>query len=73
MAWRAICDRCGFKKWNYELRKEWQGFMVCRAECWEPRQPQDKVRAKADKQAPPWVRPEPADVFLNPGDVTHDP
>ncbi len=62
--WRCICDRCGSKKWNDELRKEWTGLMVCAVGCWEPRHPQDRVRGKADRQAPPWVRPEPADVFL---------
>lgn len=73
MAWRAICDRCSFKKWNYELRKEWTGLMVCADTCWEARHPQDTLRGKPDKQNPPWVRPEPADVFLSVGEVTHNP
>lgn len=70
-AWHnAICDRCGFKKRNYELRKEWTGLLVCRDTCWEPRHPQDFVRGVADRQAIPDPRPEPDDVFLDPGDVT---
>lgn len=64
MAWRAICDRCGFKRWNSELRKEWTGLMVCRDTCWEARNAQDFVKGVPDKQNPPWVRPEPADDFL---------
>ena len=64
MRWRAICDRCGSKRWNDELRKEWDGLMVCADTCWEPRNPQDFVRGVQDKQNPPWVRPEPADVFV---------
>lgn len=38
--------------------------MVCRDTCWEPRNAQDFVRGVPDKQAPPWVRPEPADTFV---------
>jgi hypothetical protein len=64
MTWLAICDRCGFKKQSSELRKEWTGLMVCADTCFEARHPQDFVRGVPDKQAPPWVRPEPADVFV---------
>lgn len=68
MAWRAICDRCGYKYWDRHLRKEWTGLMVCSGpgtnDCWEPRHPQDFVRGVPDKQTPPWVRPEPGDTFL---------
>lgn len=67
MKWRAICDRCGFKKWNYELRREWQGLRVCKDTCWEPRHPQDLVRGKPDKQTPPWVRPEGDDIDVSIG------
>ncbi len=63
MRYHAICDRCGAKRWAEELRKEWDGLMVCADTCWEPRNPQDFVRGVQDKQNPPWVRPEPADVF----------
>jgi hypothetical protein len=65
MKWKAICDRCGLERWASELRKEWTGYMVCADTCWEPRHPQEHVRGVADKQSPPWVRPEPADVFLD--------
>lgn len=64
MVWRAICDRCGGKKWNHELRKEWTGFMVCRDGCFETRNQQDFVRGKADRQVVPWTRPEPEEIFL---------
>jgi len=37
--------------------------MVCKGD-WEVRQPQDYVRGVADIQAPPYVRPEQANVFL---------
>lgn len=64
MIWNAICDRCGGKRLNTELRREWQGLMVCRDGCWEPRHPMDKMKGRVDRQNPPWVRPEPADTFI---------
>jgi hypothetical protein len=61
--WAAICDRCGFEYKSYELKKEWTGLMTCHP-CWEPRHPQDFIRAVADKQVVPWSRPPPEDVFV---------
>lgn len=52
----AWCDRCGFKFKASELRREWQGFMVC-ASCYEPRNPQDLLKARPEKSIPPFVRP----------------
>lgn len=72
MKWLAICDRCGFCRNSDQLRKEWTGLMVCRATCWEPRHKQDYVKGVPDRQNPPWVRPEPADVFLTVNQVTAD-
>lgn len=66
--WNVICDRCGFEYKSGQLRQEWTGLRVCR-ECHESRHPQDNVRGKADRQAPPWVRPEPPEIQIAPGDV----
>lgn len=54
--YNVICDRCGFRYKNHELQKEWTGFMVC-THCWEPRHPQDFVRAVPDQKPLPYVRP----------------
>ena len=54
--WNAVCDRCGFQFKSDQLRREWTGLRVC-SKCWEPRNAQEFVRGKADRQAPPWVRP----------------
>lgn len=62
--WNATCDRCGFKRKASELKLEWDGLRVCE-QCWEPRQPQDFVRARSDPKALPWTRPEPADTFID--------
>jgi len=61
--WKAICDRCGFEFYSFELKKEWQGLMVCHS-CYSPRHPQDFVRAVKDEQAVPWSRPEAPDTFV---------
>ena len=62
--WNALCYFCGFKFKANEMRKHWQGFYVCER-CWEPRQPQDFVRAIPDKMAAPWAQPVPADSFID--------
>jgi len=62
--WLVICEACGRKYKNTELRQRWDGFMVCEDD-WEPRQPQDFVRGVADYQAPPFTRPEQADRFVH--------
>jgi len=56
--WNAICDGCGAKLKATTLRKDWQGFFKCRS-CWEPRHPQDFVRARqgAEPAPVPFVRP----------------
>lgn len=69
--WNAICDRCGFQYKSGRLRKEWTGLMVCSGadtnECWESRHPQESIKAKADRQAPPWVRPDSEGADVSPG------
>ncbi len=67
-----ICDRCGLKRKASETRKEWTGLIVCADECFETRHPQEFVRGKRDKQRVPMPRPEGANVFLEPTDVTAD-
>jgi len=47
---------------NTDLEKRWDGLMVCQGD-WETRQPQDFVKGVADKQVPPFTRPEQADTF----------
>jgi hypothetical protein len=70
-AWNAICDRCGFRYKNTQLRKEWTGLRVCSGadtnDCYEVRHPQEFVRGKADKKTPPWVRPEAEEIDVSPG------
>ena len=60
--YNVICDRCGFKVKRAECLKEWTGLLVCE-KCWEPRHPQDFVKAKADKQSVPEPRPDTQTMF----------
>lgn len=72
----AVCDRCGNEYLARQLKLEWNGLRTCcgpgTVDCWEQRHPQDFVKGKADRQAPPWTRPEPADVFITPGPINPD-
>jgi hypothetical protein len=61
--WNALCDVCGFKFKASQLRKRWDGYMVCTAD-YEDRQPQDLIRLRPDRQAVPWARPVPTDQFV---------
>ncbi len=64
-----LCPVCGFKKRVSEGRRRWDNEFVC-VNDWEPRHPQEFVRGRADKMLPAITRPEPADVFIDVGDVT---
>lgn len=64
--WKAICDRCGQTHLSSNLRLEWTGLRVC-SDCYEPRHPQDYVKGKTDRQAPPWVRPRPPEIDVSVG------
>jgi len=61
--WNVICDACGREYKANQLRKRWDGVMVCPQD-WEPRQPQDFVRGVADKIVPEFTRPEQQDNFV---------
>jgi len=60
--WNTVCYECGKKFKASMLKKHWQGYWVCPT-CWEPRHPQDFVKAVQDVVTPPWVQPLPAAVF----------
>jgi len=61
--WNALCDVCGFKFKASELRRRWDGHMVCSND-FEERHPQYLIRGVPDRQAAPWVRPVPVDQFV---------
>lgn len=57
--WNAQCDRCDMKFKNVDLKKEWNGLMVCR-DCYEPRHPSDFQGDidYSDETSVPWTRPD---------------
>jgi len=61
-SWNAICDVCGFKFKANQMRKRWDGLMVCDKD-FEHDHPQKYLRVKEDKQVPEWVRNRPQDTF----------
>lgn len=67
----VICDVCGFQYRSSQTRMRWDNLRVCTKD-WEPRHPQEYVRGKKDRIAVPNPRPQPPDVFIEPGDVTAD-
>lgn len=61
----GICDQCGFAYRQKDLRKRWDGAVVCRWD-WEIRHPQDFVRARPEDQSPKGlVRSESPDRFIH--------
>lgn len=62
-AHNKICDRTGFKIKSYDAVKEWNNLVV-RKESYEPRQAQDLIRSRQDRQQVQDPRTEQADRFV---------
>lgn len=60
--WNATCSMCGGDFKASELIQHWQGMFRCRR-CWEPRHPQDFVRAGRPEKSVPWIQ-NPPDVDI---------
>lgn len=64
-SWNAVCDVCGFVHKSHELRKRWDGMMVCSKD-WESRHPIDFRRAPQPERSIPWSRPDSDSVVSGP-------
>lgn len=53
--WRAECDVCAFVYDSMEMRKRWDGHMVCK-HCFEPRHIGDFYRYKSNERPLPFTR-----------------
>ena len=53
--WNAHCDVCGFKYKSSELRKRWDGLMVCKDD-FEHDHPQKYIRVTERAPSVEWVR-----------------
>lgn len=67
----AICDCCGFQYKLSQLRKRWDGAMVCSKD-WEPRHPQDFVKARPERNHVKNARPGAEPRFVGPNEITAD-
>ena len=62
--YNALCDSCGRKFKALDLRKRWDGLMVC-TEDYETRHEQDFLRVQRERISVPYSRPYPAeDTFI---------
>ncbi len=44
-SWNVICDSCGKKRKREQVKRTWDGFMMCTIEhCWYPKHPNDMPR-----------------------------
>lgn len=62
--WNAICDSCGKRYKISELKKRWDGLLVCEKD-YELDHPQKYLRVRETGQAVPIIRDEPQDEFKN--------
>lgn len=63
--WNVICDRCGFKRKNSDMRMEWDGLFVCADTCWEQDHPQKFIRVQESGIAAPIIRDDPPPTYLD--------
>lgn len=61
--YNAICDVCGLEYKSGQLRKRWDGLIVCDYD-FEQRHPQDLIRVRSETPSVPWSRPEGEDTFI---------
>ena len=61
-----ICDICGLKRYNTEMKKTWDNLWVCSDTCFDgPRNPQDYlVKPFADRITVNDPRPEPTETYI---------
>jgi len=65
---RCVCAICGKRVKCNELKKRWDGILVCR-EDWEPRHPQEFMQPSQKAPNENEGNPESLDIFINPGSV----
>jgi len=68
---KAVCDCCGFHFKQSQLKKRWDGAMVCKDD-WEPQHPQDNIRPRTERNKFKDARYEPEYRFLGTNEITGD-
>jgi hypothetical protein len=64
-SYNVICDICGFQYKSGELKKRWDGYMVCAAD-WEPRNILDFYQPTNDSHKLPYIRPDNNGIDVSP-------
>ena len=62
--WNVACDVCGLKYKASQIKKRWDGLMVCSRD-YEQRHPSDFLRIKTEKISVPFVRPDSAINYIS--------
>lgn len=64
--WKVICDVCGWEFYSDEVKKRWDGLLVCEKD-FEHDHPQKYLRVNSDPKPLPadWIRVEPEDTFVS--------
>lgn len=62
-AWNVVCQVCGRKYKSDEVRKRWDGLIVCHND-FENRHILDFLKVREDDPAVPYVSPESTDQFI---------
>lgn len=64
--WNVQCPVCGFYYKSEELKKRWDGLMVCQKD-WEPRHPQDLLKTFREENGQlPFTYPVPDEPSIGP-------
>ncbi|MGZ5799245.1 MAG: hypothetical protein ACXWJZ_01270 [Burkholderiaceae bacterium] len=67
----SICDECGFKYKRSQLKKRWDGALVCTKD-FELRHPQDSIKLKPERNNVKDARVEPEPHYVQIGENTAD-
>lgn len=62
-SWNVICQLCGVQFKSDEIRKRWDGLLVCKND-YEARHSLDFIKVTPDKISVPYTSPEPTDNFV---------
>lgn len=62
-SWNVICQVCGRQFKSDQVRKRWDGFIVCPSD-FEMRHDLDFIRVRPERPSIPYASPEPDDVFV---------
>jgi hypothetical protein len=69
--WNSVCDLCGFRYKASQMKKRWDGLMVC-PEDFEERNKQEFVRGVPLDKAPYGSKAIGEETFLTANEVTAD-